>query len=81
MKREFELKAAPPGGAAGFRERLADAGWRLSFEGLMSDRRFDTPGRSLESRDEVLRIRCMTPVRPAPCSDGRGLRLRSTGTR
>ena len=62
MKREFELKAALPGGATGFRERLADAGWSLSFEGLMSDRRFDTPGRSLESRDEVLRIRCMTPV-------------------
>ena len=62
MKREFELKAALPGGATGFRERLADAGWRLSFEGLMSDRRFDTPGRSLEGRDEVLRIRCMTSV-------------------
>ena len=62
MKREFELKAALPGGAKGFRERLADAGWRLSFEGLMSDRRIDTPGRSLEGRDEVLRIRCMTSV-------------------
>ncbi len=62
MKREFELKAALPGGAKGFRERLADAGWRLSFEGLMSDRRFDTPGRSLEGRDEVLRIRCMNSV-------------------
>jgi len=62
VKREFELKAALPGGATGFRERLADAGWRLSFEGLMSDRRFDTPGRSLEGRDEVLRIRCMTSV-------------------
>jgi predicted adenylyl cyclase CyaB len=62
MKREFELKAVAPGGAAMFRERLADAGWRLSFEGLMSDRVFDTPGRSLESRDEVLRIRCMTPI-------------------
>lgn len=62
MKREFELKAALPGGATGLRERLANAGWRLSFEGLMSDRRFDTPERSLESRDEVLRIRCMTSV-------------------
>jgi hypothetical protein len=62
VKREFELKAALPGGATGLRERLADAGWSLSFEGRMSDRRFDTPGRSLESRDEVLRIRCMTPV-------------------
>jgi predicted adenylyl cyclase CyaB len=62
MKREFELKAAPHGGAAAIRESLAGAGWRLSFEGLMSDRRFDTPRRSLESRDEVLRIRCMTPI-------------------
>ena len=62
MKREFELKAMLPDGAAGFRERLAGAGWSLSFEGLMSDRRFDTPGRSLESRDEVLRIRQMTSV-------------------
>jgi predicted adenylyl cyclase CyaB len=60
MKREFELKAALPGDAAAVRKRLAGAGWSLSFEGLMSDRRYDTPGRLLESRDEVLRIRRMT---------------------
>jgi predicted adenylyl cyclase CyaB len=86
MKREFELKAAAPGGAAEIRERLVDAGWRLSFEGLMSDRRFDTPGRSLESRDEVLRIRCMTPICgesrtllgwKGPASDDHGYKVRS----
>lgn len=86
MKREFELKAAAPGGAAEIRERLADAGWCLSFEGLMSDRRFDTPGRSLESRDEVLRIRCMTPIFgesrtllgwKGPASEEHGYKVRS----
>ncbi len=86
MKREFELKAAAPGGAAEIRQRLADAGWRLSFEGLMADRRFDTPGRALESRDEVLRIRCMTPICgesrillgwKGPASDEHGYKVRS----
>jgi predicted adenylyl cyclase CyaB len=85
VKREFELKAMLPDGATGLRERLAGAGWSLSFEGLMSDRRFDTPGRSLESRDEVLRIRCMTSVSgesrtllgwKGPASEERGYKVR-----
>ena len=59
LKREFELKAVLPGGAGELQDRLAGAGWRLSFEGKMSDRRFDGPDRLLESRDEVLRIRHM----------------------
>lgn len=62
MKHEFELKAAPPGGVTEIRQKLVDAGWGLSFEGMMSDRRFDTPDRRLESRDEVLRVRRMTPL-------------------
>lgn len=57
MKREFELKAALPGAPAEIRKRLSEAGWHLSFEGAMSDRRYDTPDRQLERRDEVLRIR------------------------
>lgn len=62
MKREFELKAALTGGVAPIRKRLADAGWHLAFEGTMSDLRFDTPDRKLESRDEVLRVRSLTSV-------------------
>ena len=57
MKREFEMKAVLQEDAADLRERLHRAEWNLSFEGSMSDRRYDTPERSLESRDEVLRIR------------------------
>lgn len=85
MKREFELKAALPDGATALRERLADAGWSLFFEGLMSDRRFDTPDRSLESRDEVLRIRCMTSLTgesrtllawKGPASEEKGYKVR-----
>jgi adenylate cyclase class IV len=59
MKREFELKAVLTGEEAEFRARLSRAGWRLSFEGTMSDRRLDTPDRVLEDRDVVLRLRSM----------------------
>lgn len=57
MRREFELKAAVEGEVDALRERLAESGWRLAFEGRMSDRRYDTPERRLERRDEVLRLR------------------------
>ncbi len=60
MKHEFELKAALADGGVSLRRRMAAAGWRLVFEGEMSDRRYDTPDRSLEGRDEVLRVRRMT---------------------
>jgi adenylate cyclase class 2 len=60
MKQEFELKAALADGGVSLRRRMAAAGWRLVFEGEMSDRRYDTPDRSLEGRDEVLRVRRMT---------------------
>ena len=60
MKHEFELKAALADGGVSLRRRMAAAGWRLVFEGEMCDRRYDTPDRSLEGRDEVLRVRRMT---------------------
>jgi predicted adenylyl cyclase CyaB len=60
MKQEFELKAALADGGVSLRRRMAAAGWRLVFEGDMCDRRYDTPDRSLEGRDEVLRVRRMT---------------------
>lgn len=60
MKHEFELKAALADGGVSLRRRMAAAGWRLVFEGDMCDRRYDTPDRSLEGRDEVLRVRRMT---------------------
>ena len=62
MKREVELKAVLPDGADAMRATLADAGWRRTFQGMMSDRRFDHPDGRLEARDEVLRIRSMTSV-------------------
>lgn len=60
MRREFELKAVAEDGPEALRQRLSETGWRLSFEGRMSDRRYDTPERWLEQRDEVLRLRCVT---------------------
>lgn len=57
MKRELELKAALREEGAEFAGRLVAAGWSLVFEGEMLDRRYDTPDRSLEERDEVLRVR------------------------
>jgi len=60
MKHEFELKAALADGGVSLRRRMLATGWRLVFEGDMCDRRYDTPDRSLEGRDEVLRVRRMT---------------------
>jgi len=39
------------------RERLTEAGARLSFTGRSEDRRYDTPALELASRGEVLRVR------------------------
>lgn len=55
--REFELKARLEGDPGALRGRLLAAGWRCRFRGEMADRRLDTPGRDLERRDEVLRLR------------------------
>ena len=55
MPDELELKTIVPDPAA-LRERLAAAGARPAFRGLMEDRRYDRDGQ-LTARDEVLRVR------------------------
>jgi len=55
MPDELELKTIVPDPAA-LRERLAAAGARPAFRGLMEDRRYDLDGQ-LTARDEVLRVR------------------------
>lgn len=54
--REVELKAVVDD-LAGARNRLEKAGGKLSFEGRLSDRRYDVESRELAGRDEVLRLR------------------------
>jgi predicted adenylyl cyclase CyaB len=39
------------------RKRIESAGAELVFEGRLSDKRYDLPGRELAHRDEVLRVR------------------------
>lgn len=54
--REVELKAVV-NDLAQRRKRIEDAGGSLSFEGKISDRRYDFPSGELSARDEVLRVR------------------------
>ena len=54
--REVELKAIVDD-VAERRKKVESAGGKLSFEGKMSDRRYDFPSGDLSSKDEVLRIR------------------------
>jgi predicted adenylyl cyclase CyaB len=54
--REVELKAVVDDLAA-TRKRLENAGAKLSFEGKLSDRRYDVESREITQRDEVLRVR------------------------
>ena len=54
--REVELKAVVDD-LAERRRRVEMAGAALSFEGKISDRRYDFASRELSSRDEVLRVR------------------------
>ena len=54
--REVELKAVVDD-LADRRKRLEKAGAKLSFEGRLSDRRYDIESRELSGRDEVLRVR------------------------
>lgn len=54
--REVELKAVVDDIAAR-RKNVESAGANLSFEGKISDRRYDFPSGDLSSRDEVLRTR------------------------
>lgn len=53
---EVELKAVVADLAA-TRKQLEKAGARLSYEGKLVDRRYDTESRDLADRDEVLRVR------------------------
>ncbi|MFW5947909.1 MAG: CYTH domain-containing protein [Gemmatimonadota bacterium] len=61
MAAEFELKARLADGGDALRRRLREAGWSLTFRGRILDRRYDTPDRRLEARDEALRIRRCLP--------------------
>ena len=54
--REVELKAVVDDLALR-RRILEEAGASLSFEGRISDRRYDVESRALSGRDEVLRVR------------------------
>ena len=54
--REVELKAIIDD-LAERRRRIEEAGGALSFEGKISDRRYDFVSRELSGRDEVLRVR------------------------
>ncbi len=54
--REVELKAVVDDLPAA-RMLLEQAGARLTFEGKLSDRRYDVESRELAQRDEILRVR------------------------
>src|SRR5437868_8492289 len=54
--REVELKAVVDD-LAERRRKIEEAGGSLSFEGKISDHRYDFSSRELSARDEVLRIR------------------------
>ena len=54
--REVELKAVVDD-LVERRKRIEEAGGSLSFEGKISDRRYDFAARELSTRDEVLRVR------------------------
>jgi predicted adenylyl cyclase CyaB len=54
--REVELKSVCDD-LTGTRKRLEKAGANLTFEGKLSDRRYDVESREITQRDEVLRVR------------------------
>src|SRR4051794_21074472 len=56
MTREVELKSVVTD-EGDSRRRLETAGGRLTFEGRLEDRRYDTTDRRLTASDEVLRLR------------------------
>ena len=70
--REVELKAVVDD-LAGRRKVLELAGARLSFEGRLSDRRYDVESQELAGRDEVLRVRrYVTPTSSKASFDWKG---------
>ena len=64
-ERELELKAVVDDPAA-LVSRLVDSGANPTFRGRMRDLRFDLPARSLEARDQVLRVRAFDPGGAGP---------------
>ena len=54
--REVELKSVCDD-LTGTRKRIEQAGAKLTFEGKLSDRRYDVASREITQRDEVLRVR------------------------
>jgi predicted adenylyl cyclase CyaB len=64
MPREVELKSVVEDVAA-CRRRLETAGARMTFEGRLEDRRYDTADRRLSAADEVLRLRTYHDARGA----------------
>src|SRR4051812_36374881 len=54
--REVELKAVVDD-VASRRQKVEQAGAKLTFEGKLVDKRYDVESRELSSRDEVLRVR------------------------
>ena len=56
MPREVELKSVVADVDA-CRRRLDAAGARVTFDGRLEDRRYDTPDRRLSDADQVLRVR------------------------
>lgn len=64
-ERELELKAVVDDPAA-LVSRLATSGASRTFRGRMRDLRFDLPARSLEARDQVLRVRAFDPGGAGP---------------
>lgn len=54
--REVELKSVVPD-LSGARARLERAGARLTLEGRLEDKRYDSPTRALAATDHVLRVR------------------------
>jgi predicted adenylyl cyclase CyaB len=61
MPREVELKSVVDD-VAERRRRLETAGARITFEGRLEDRRYDTTDRRLGATDEVLRLRTYSDV-------------------
>jgi predicted adenylyl cyclase CyaB len=53
---EVELKAVV-GDIDAMQKRVESAGGELTFDGRLSDKRYDLPSRQLAQRDEVLRVR------------------------
>jgi predicted adenylyl cyclase CyaB len=83
MQREVELKSVVEDVSA-CRRRIEAVGARMTFEGQLEDRRYDTTDRRLTTADEVLRLRTYNDVHGAraalewkgPTRQDRGYKVR-----